>query len=153
MAAFEFDRTVVVAGEASDAWGLIVDVPRLVGWISILHDAQEIEPLSSYTAVIRDKVGMFTLRADLAIRVSDVEEGRRIVVEAEGQDRQVGSRITIHSEVSLAQGLSSTEVRVRGNYAITGNAATLGSSTIRRKGEKILDEFCCHLGTESSAAG
>jgi carbon monoxide dehydrogenase subunit G len=152
MAAFEFDRTVEVEGGPSVAWAMITDVPRLVGWISVLDDAQEIDPLRKYTAVIQDKVGMFKLRADLAIEVSDVEEGRRIVVEATGQDRQVGSRILIRADVVLDPKPAATAVRVAGSYEITGNAATLGSSTIRRKGEKVLAEFFDHLSTDSSVA-
>jgi carbon monoxide dehydrogenase subunit G len=151
VAAFDFDRRVSVSGDPDAAWRLITDVPRLVGWISVLSDAREVAPLSSYTAVISDKVGMFKLRADLAITVKEVDHGRRIVVQAEGQDRQVGSRIAILADVSLEPAEAGTDVRVQGNYAITGNAATLGSSTIRRKGEKVLDQFFENLAAEAPA--
>ena len=152
MAAFEFDRTVSVSGTPDAVWGLITDVPRLVEWISVVHDAREIQPLKQYSAVIQDKVGMFTLRADLDITMSEVDEGKRIVARAEGQDRQVGSRITIDAEVVLDAGPSSTEVRVSGSYEITGNAATLGTSAIRRKGEKVVKEFFEHLSSDSTVA-
>lgn len=149
MAEFEFDDSVSVTGSPQDVWGLITDVPRMVGWISVVHDAKEIEPLDSYQAVIQDKVGMFRLRADLDIRLTDVAEGRRVVAHAEGQDRQVGSRITIDATVELEPEPDATLVHVAGKYAITGNAATLGSSTIRRKGDKVLKEFFEHLGSDS----
>ena len=152
MAAFEFDRTVSVSGTPDAVWGLITDVPRLVGWISVVHDAREIQPLQQYSAVIQDKVGMFTLRADLDITMSEVVEGKRIVARAEGQDRQVGSRITIDAEVVLDAGPSSTDVRVSGSYEITGNAATLGTSAIRRKGEKVVKEFFERLSSDSAVA-
>lgn len=150
MAEFEFDRAVSVGGSPAAVWDLITDVPRVVGWISVVHDAKELAPLAKYTAVIQDKVGMFKLRADLDIALSEVEEGKRVVAHAEGQDRQVGSRITIDADVRLDPGPDSTTVRVAGKYAITGNAATLGSSTIRRKGEKVLEEFFGHLSTDSA---
>lgn len=151
MASFEFDRTVSIPGSPEVAWGLITDVPRLVDWISVVHDAKELQPLQQYSAVIQDKVGMFTLRADLDITLSEVDDGKRIVAHAEGQDRQVGSRITIHAEVLLEAEPESTNVRVNGNYEITGSGATLGSSAIRRKGEKVINEFFLHLAADSSS--
>ncbi|WP_396449574.1 CoxG family protein [Actinomadura sp.] len=152
MAEFEFDRAVSVTGTPAAVWELITDVPRLVGWIDVVHDAREIEPLSHYSAVIQDKVGMFRLRADLDIHMTEVDEGKRIVAHAEGQDRQVGSRITIDAEVLLDPAPSSTSVRVSGKYGITGNVATLGSSAIKRKGDKVLKEFFGHLSSDSSGA-
>lgn len=152
MAEFEFDETVSIAGAPEAAWDLITDVPRLVDWISVVHDAQELTPLSHYSAVIQDKVGMFKLKAELDIRLTEVDEGKRIVAHAEGQDRQVGSRITIDAEVLLDPAADATSVRVSGRYGITGQAATLGSSAIRRKGDKVIKEFFQHLSSESSGA-
>jgi carbon monoxide dehydrogenase subunit G len=42
-------------------------------------------------------------------------------------------------------------VRVSGSYGITGNAATLGSSAIKRKGDKVLEEFFGNLESDLSA--
>ena len=145
MAEFEFDRTVPVAGTADEVWRLITDVPLLVSWISVVHDAREIAPLDRYSAVIQDKVGMFKLRADLDIRFTEVRPGEKIVAHAAGQDRQIGSRITIDGTVLLDPGADATDVRVSGRYAITGNAATLGSSAINRKGDKVIEEFFANL--------
>jgi carbon monoxide dehydrogenase subunit G len=152
VAEFAFDETVSIAGAPEAAWGLITDVPRLVGWISVVHDAREITPLSQYSAVIQDKVGMFKLKAELDIHLTEVDEGKRIVAHAEGQDRQVGSRITIDAEVLLDRSADATSVRVAGTYGISGQAATLGSSAIRRKGDKVIKEFFQHLSSESSTA-
>jgi carbon monoxide dehydrogenase subunit G len=116
----------------------------------VLHDASTIEELSHYRAVMQDKVGMFKLRADLDIRVTEKAEGQRIVVHAEGEDRQVGSRIVIDATVTMSPGESATGVTVAGRYGISGSAATLGSSTIRRKGDKIVQEFFTNLGKDAA---
>jgi uncharacterized protein len=151
MAEFTFDRTVEVTGAAKSIWELITDVPRLVSWIGVVHNAREIEPLEKYSAVIADKVGMFKLNADLNIRFTDVRVSELIIARAEGRDRQLGSRITINGEVQLDPGPSTTTVRVSGSYGITGNAATLGSSAIKRKGDKVLEEFFGNLESDLSA--
>lgn len=144
MASFEFDQTVACDADAGAVWAIVTDVPRLVDWVGVLQDAETLAPLESYRAVISDKVGVVALRADLEVRVTDQTPGQRIVVRAEGTDRQLGSRITIDATVSLDGG-GPTKVRVHGSYAITGRAATLGASTIKRKGEKVLSEFCDNL--------
>jgi carbon monoxide dehydrogenase subunit G len=151
MAEFTFDRTVDAPGSAESIWELITDVQRLVSWISVIHNAIEIEPLARYSAVIQDKVGMFKLNADLSVRFTEVHHDERIIARAVGKDRQLGTRITIDGEVSLAPGPTSTSVRVSGSYAITGNAATLGSSAIKRKGDKVLEEFFANLEADLSA--
>ena len=150
MAEFDFEETVRVSGTPGEVWELITDVPRLVGWISVLHDATTIEELSHYRAVMQDKVGMFKLRADLDIRVTEKTEGERIVVHAEGEDRQVGSRIVIDATVTMTPGDDATTVTVSGSYGISGSAATLGSSTIRRKGDKIVKEFFTNLSQDAA---
>lgn len=150
MADYEFDRTTNLPAAPETIWQRITDIPLLVGWISVLHDAREVDRLKRYAAVIEDKVGMFRLRADLDIRVTDVEEQRRITLQAEGRDRQVGSRISIAATVQLDPALDGTRLRVSGRYGITGNAATLGASAVKRKGTKVLDEFFGSLTAELS---
>lgn len=150
MSEFDFDRSIRVPGGADDAWALMTDVPTLVDWISIVGDAKEKEHLREYTAVIEDRVGMFALRADLEITMSDVREHEHITARATGQDRQIGSRLTIDAEVDLTPENDDTVVRVHGRYEITGRAATLGSSQIQRKGEKVIDDFFTNL--ESAVA-
>lgn len=151
MAEFEFGQTVQVQGTPEATWALITDVPRLVGWISVLNDAETVEELAHYTAVIQDKVGMFKLRADLDIRVTEKVEGERIVGHAEGEDRQVGSRVVIDTTVAMTPAEGVTVVTVSGSYSISGSAATLGASTIKRKGEKVVKEFFDHLRADAGA--
>jgi uncharacterized protein len=148
MAEYKVDRSVTVEAGPAEVWRVITDIPTIVSWISVLKDAEEIAHLERYSAVIQDKVGMFNLRADLGLDVVEVEEERRIVVRAEGQDRQIGSRISIDVELTIAPEDAGSTVSVNGRYGITGSAATLGSSTIRRKGDKTLDEFLTGLTSQ-----
>jgi carbon monoxide dehydrogenase subunit G len=151
VATFPFDREVHVPGAPGATWATFTDVPRVVSWISVVEDAQELEPLSRYTAVLQDKIGMFALRADLDITLSDVVEGRQLRAHADGQDRQVGARIVIDGLIELTPADSGTQVRVSGSYDVTGRAATLGASSIRRKGDKVIEEFFRNLSQELAA--
>jgi carbon monoxide dehydrogenase subunit G len=151
VATFAFDREIDVSGDSATTWATLTDVPRVVGWISVVEGAEELEPLSRYTAVLKDKIGMFALRADLDITMSDVVEGRRLRGHADGQDRQVGARIVIDGLIELTPDGAGTKVRVSGSYDVTGRAATLGASTIRRKGDKVIEQFFGNLSAELAA--
>lgn len=138
-----FSRSVSLGVASSQAWRTITDVPTLVGWVSLLHGAETVSELERYTAVLRDKIGMFSLKADLDIRVLDFAQPRHLTVRAEGEDRQVRSRIVVEARVELddePQGGGSI-LRVEGRYEVSGRVATLGAGAIRAKASHILDEF------------
>lgn len=142
-----FDRRLTVSASPREAWDVLTDVPRLVDWVNIVEDAHEIEPLSKYSAVLRDKIGPFKLRADLDIRVNDVDVGRRIALRAEGEDRQVGARLLVDAAMELdTSDTDETSVHISGVYEVTGRVAAMGSGSINRKAEKVLDSFFSHAG-------
>ncbi len=149
MPAMSFERELLVTAGPDDSWKVLTDVPRLVSWVTIVDQAKELEYLESYTAVLMDKLGPFKLRADLAITVSEVEVGRRIRVRANGEDRQVSSRIGVDAVLTLEPAEDGrTRVRVSGTYEVVGRVATLGSGMIKQKATKIIDEFFTHTAAE-----
>lgn len=142
MPSMTFTRDLSVSADTDTCWTVLTDVPRLVDWVSIVDEAKEISPLEKYSAVLMDRLGPFKLRADLDIVVSEVEVGRRIRVRANGEDRQVSSRIGIDAVLTLTpRDAGGTELRVDGSYEVIGRVATLGAGMIRQKAAKILDEF------------
>lgn len=137
-----FERDLPVTADAAGCWEVLTDVALLASWVPIVHDIEEIARLERYQAVLQDKVGPISLRADLVIDVEVPEPGRIVKVHAEGEDRQVGSRIAVDATLRLEPGSGGgTRVAVRGRYQVTGRAASLGSGIIRRKADKILEGF------------
>jgi uncharacterized protein len=142
MPSVAFQRGIAVVADPATCWAALTDVPKMVDWISIVDEAEEIVSLERYTAVLADRLGPFKLRADLDIRVTEVEADARIRVRAEGEDRQVASRIVVDAVLTLREkSADGTVVDVTGNYEVTGRVATLGAGMIRQKANKILDEF------------
>jgi carbon monoxide dehydrogenase subunit G len=141
MPAASFSRELQLAAPADSCWAALIDVPTLVSWISVLDEAHEIEPLQRYSAALMDKVGPFKLRADLGITLSDVQPGRQVRLRAAGEDRQVGSRVRVEAEVRLADRDGGTVLSCDGSYEVAGRVATLGAGTIRKKADKLMDEF------------
>lgn len=143
-----FDRTISVPATSEKAWRTITDVPTLVGWVSLLRDAQTISEMDKYRATLQDKIGMFALKADLEITVVEHAEPEYIVVHAAGEDRQVASRIVVDATVRLEPDGAGTRLEVSGAYEVSGRVATLGAGTIKKKAARILDEFFGSLERE-----
>lgn len=142
----DIQRTVVVPSPRAAVWSALLDFHRVASWLRVVGEVREIEPMRRYAAVLADRAGPFTLRADLDVRVSAEEP--RLRAEASGEDRQVASRITANVKIDLADEGSGTRVAVTGGYDITGRIATLGAAAIRTKGEHVLDEFVARLTRE-----
>jgi carbon monoxide dehydrogenase subunit G len=143
-----FERTTTVSADPGRCWATITDLNRLVGWIAILSNAKEIDPLARYTAVLADRMGMFALQADLAIEVVALEPGRSISLVAEGEDRKVASRLFVEGSLDLEPLDEGTQLRVTGRYEVTGRVATFGGPMIRAKANGILDDFLAGMARD-----
>lgn len=148
----DFSRDIVVTADRPTCWRVLTDVPRLVGWVSIVSDAAELEHLARYTAVLLDRMGPFKMRADLDIAVSEAKENEHLRVRAAGEDRSVGSRLAVDAVLSLADAGSGTTITTAGSYEVVGKVATLGAGVIQKKANKILDEFFENAAAELGQA-
>jgi carbon monoxide dehydrogenase subunit G len=144
----EFHRDLAVKSAPADTWDALIDVPRLVGWVSAVEGAVEIAHLSKYTAVLMDRLGPFKLRADLDVSVSDVDPGKSLKVKALGEDRQVGSRLLVIATMQVRPEEHGSTIAVDGVYEVTGKVASMGGGTINKKAQKVLDEFFGAAGDE-----
>lgn len=144
MSAGQIELRLEVPADPERCWKTLTDVSTLVEWVGIVEDAEEHEPLRLYSATLMDRVGPFSLRADIAIRLTEVEAGRVIHAVAEGEDRQVASRILVDATLRLVPLPDGTRLEIDGTYEVTGRVATMGASMIKRKASDILAEFTNH---------
>lgn len=141
MASQEFSQTFSVNRSTSECWDVLIDVARVSSWVSVVGEVSEHEHLARYTTVLEDRLGPFRLRADLEVLVTALSEHEFLTLRADGEDRQVGSRITVDATLALTPTDEGCVVTVDGRYEVTGRVATMGASTIRQKADNILDEF------------
>jgi carbon monoxide dehydrogenase subunit G len=144
----EFSEVVVVHEGPEAAWAAVGDITTVLGWISIVGEAECVEPGRRYRAVLEDRLGPFKLRADLAIEVVADASARRIVARADGEDRQIGSRLTVDVALEVGGADGGTAIAVTGAYEVTGRPASLGAGSIRKKASKVLGEFFARVGGE-----
>jgi carbon monoxide dehydrogenase subunit G len=137
----DIERTVRLSASPEDVWRTLLDFQRVASWLAVVRDVREVEPLARYTTVLADRVGPFARRADLAVDVDADAAARRLRVGGSGEDRQIASRISATLDVSVAPAAHGSDLRVKGRYEITGRIATLGAGAIRKKGDKVLEDF------------
>lgn len=137
----DFEGSLDVKRSPAECWGVLTDVNRVAKWVTVVGEVAELEHLKAYTAVLEDHFGPFNLKADLAIKVNDLEEGTSIAFNAKGQDRQVATTIIVDAHLSLAPSEMGTEILVKGTWKVIGTVAAMGSGTIRKKADTIMDEF------------
>jgi carbon monoxide dehydrogenase subunit G len=145
-------RTVRVAARPEAAWAALLDFPRVASWLPVVRDLREVEPLRRYTTVLEDRLGPFAMRADLQIDVAADASQRRLRVSGAGEDRQVASRISAALDLAVVPQGEGSDIVVSGRYEITGRIATLGAGAIRKKGEKVLEDFFANVSRELGAA-
>ena len=150
----QIDRAFVVGAPRDEVWPRLLDVEAVASWLPIMHSVTEVSSGrsgidgSSFQAAFEDKVGPFSLRADLQIEVAGVREPEEVSIRARGEDRQIRSRIMIDAAAHLSDASSGrTRVRLSGAYEITGRVATLGAGVIRSKASKLIDAFCTNAAT------
>ena len=143
------EREFAVEAPRAEVWPRLLDVETVASWLPIMHSIAQLSPGTggivgaSYSAAFEDRVGPFSLRADLRIDVTDVREPEQVSIRARGEDRQIRSRIMIDAACLLSEdGPDRTRVRLSGTYEITGRVATLGAGVIRSKANKLIDTFC-----------
>ena len=146
----DFTKTIQLIASPAAVWDTMLDVRRVASWLSIVRDVRDIDAPRRYSAHLEDRLGPFAMRADLDVTV-ETQDGRAMQVAAAGEDRQIASRISATIDLGLEPRGEGTVVTVIGHYEITGRIATLGSGAIRKKGDKILEEFFSNLERELGA--
>jgi uncharacterized protein len=137
-----FSRRFVVASNSENVWRTLLDVPRIASWLTIVSGVDEVNPRERYRAVLEDRMGPFRLHADLDIKITELAEGSHLRAEASGEDRQVSSRITVEGILRTAAEDGGIAIALEGSYEVTGRVATLGAGSIRKKADRLLEDFC-----------
>ena len=151
MPSADFERSLQVKQAPADCWEVLTDVERIAGWVAVVGEVEEREHLQSYAAVLVDQFGPFKLKADLDISVTDLDEGTSITFRAKGQDRQVSTSIIVDGSLTLEPSEAGTTIHVKGRWNVIGTVATMGSGTIRKKAETIMEEFFAAAKAELNA--
>ena len=144
------DRFTVQA-TLSTAWDFFWDLPRLA---KCLPGCERIEAVddSHFKARVAQRVGPFAVTMDLDLAVQELVPEKRVVVVGGGKDR-LGNTLKLNALTMDLAALddATTEVAYVIDFALYGQLASLGSSTIKRKAEELRVEFTRRLVAELEA--
>jgi carbon monoxide dehydrogenase subunit G len=137
-----FATQMTVHVPRQSVWDFLWDVPRLTACVPGCEAVEEIEPGTRYQAVVRDKVGPFTLRVPLAVEVLEATAPTRLRARAQGRDTAVQSLVKVDLTLVLVEpSAQTTTLQVEAEVTVLGKLGTLGHSVVVRRGEAIVAQF------------
>jgi len=149
----EFKINAVLPSAAEKLWEIFFDVSRVAGLIPGVENVVEVEPMSSYTATMKQKIGPFKFEVPTEIVVEELDEPRLVKVRAKGRDKMTGTTIDMLLAVSLqAQEDGSTLLDVDSTLQVAGRLAALGYPVVKKKSEELFTEFERRLRAELETA-
>ena len=137
-----FETQVTVQVPRQSVWNFLWDVPRLAACVPGCEEVQEIVPNTRYQAVVRDKVGPFTLRVPLAVEVLEATAPAQLRARAQGRDAAVQSLVKVDLTLVLIEtSAQTTTLLMEAEVTVLGKLGTLGHSVVVRRGEAIVAQF------------
>jgi hypothetical protein len=141
-----FATQVTVHVPRQSVWDFLWDVPRLTACVPGCEAVEEIEPNIRYQAVVRDKVGPFSLRVPLAVEVLEAAAPVRLRARAQGRDTTVQSLVKVELTLVLVEtSAQTTTLQIDTDVTVLGKLGTLGHSVMVRRGEAIVAQFASAL--------
>jgi len=140
-------REVGIPVPATALWTLLWDVRRIVECLPGCADAREVEPHRRYSARMGQKVGPISLSVPLDVKVVEVDEPRRLILDAKGKDPLIGAEVVARVALDVESRGDESLLRIDAEGRILGKLGALGQGVIQRKAEEIIEEFGARLQT------
>ena len=143
----ELARTIELPLAPADAWTALWNVSAVAGCLPGCQSVEEVEARRRYRAVVKDRVGPFTVTIPLDVEVDASEPGRELHIKATGRDSILGSPVRMSLTARLTPGAASGScLALNGHADVGGKLAALGQAVMLRKTRDIMDTFARQLG-------
>ena len=148
-----FRIDAVLPASPETLWQVFFDVRRVAGLIPGCEDVQEKVALSSYSALMKQKIGPFKFEVPSQIAVEELQAPSRVTVRATGRDKFTATTIDVRLAVVLEpESAGGTRLAVDATLQIAGRLASLGYPVVKKKSEELFTEFEKRLRAELGAA-
>lgn len=137
----EFKMSMVVPATPEVLWSILLDVPRISACIPGCVNVEEIEPLATYKATIKQKIGPFKVEAPADIVVESITEPSHIRTRATARDKFTGTRIAVVLDVTVTPEEVGSIFSVDAKVDVQGRLATMGFGVIKRRVDQNFEEF------------
>jgi carbon monoxide dehydrogenase subunit G len=146
-----FKIDVVLPADAAKIWQIFFDVHRVAALIPGCENVEEKEPMSAYSAVMKQKIGPFKLEVPTQIVIEERDEPKRVRMRATGRDKMTGTTLDMSLLVELASAEGGTRLGVDSTLQVAGRLAALGYPVVKKKSEELFTEFEKRLRAELEA--
>jgi len=137
-----FNMDMEMPAHPETIWPLFFDVARVATLIPGCEQVEECEPLKRYTAVMKQKIGVFRMVAPSEVTVEEMVAPSRVRARAKGRDKLTGTTMDVLLDVSLELTESNgTRLRIDASMEIAGRLAQLGFSVVKKKADELFVEF------------
>ncbi len=136
-----FTMSMELATSRDVVWRALTDVAQVSQCIPDCEEVVEVGRLASYTAVIRQKIGIFKIEVPAEIAVEEVTEPALIRTRAFGRDRITGTTVSVVLSVGLEEGEAVSLLTVDAEMEVQGRLASLGFGMIKRRAEQNFQVF------------
>lgn len=137
-----FNMDMEMPAHPETIWPLFFDVARVATLIPGCEQVEECEPLKRYTAVMKQKIGVFRMVAPSEVTVEEMVAPSRVRARAKGRDKLTGTTMDVLLDVSLELTESNgTRLRIDASMEVAGRLAQLGFSVVKKKADELFVEF------------
>lgn len=153
----DFKMEVSLPASAAQIWAIFFDVQRVATLIPGCENVVEVEPFSAYSAVMKQRIGVFKLEVPTQIAVESYAEERNVALRAKGRDKFTGTTLDVRLAVAL-DGAREPEangctVAIDAQMQVAGRLASLGYPVVKKRSEEIFVEFEKRLRDELAQLG
>lgn len=149
----KFEKELTVGAPRDRVWAFLWDVERVTRCLPGCRDARTVVPHERYECVVSERVGPFTVRFPMDIRVLEVEEHRRLKAQATGRDSAMGSSLKVTLDLTIEGDGAASKLRIASETTILGKLGTLGHGIIQHKADGIMTQFADAVRRELEQAG
>ena len=143
----ELARTIDLPLAPDDAWTALWNVSDVARCLPGCQSVEELEARRRYRAIVKDRVGPFTVTIPLDVEIEPSEPAREMRIKASGRDSILGSPVRMSLIARLTAGATGGScLALDGQAEVGGKLAALGQAVIHRKTRDILDTFARQLG-------
>jgi carbon monoxide dehydrogenase subunit G len=148
-----FEDRFTVRAPIERVWAFLRDAERVARCIP---GVERIEVLDDrrYQVVAGASVSFLSLSFALDVTVTEIDEPRRLVSVAKGQDARLKERVNLTAELRLeAAGPAETVLVYRIDLGVAGKLASLGLGVIKGKARQMATAFAENVRARLEAAG
>lgn len=142
----KFGHTSLIAVDRDSLWEYLMDVTNVAECMSGIRAFREVAQ-DRYEGVLNVKMGPVNLNFEGIVRVAyrDRENWRGELI-AEAKDKRVGGGFSAHLRMMLEeQDSASTRLEIELESTVLGKIGEFGQPIVRRRVERMLDDFSTEL--------